>query len=80
MKFTYYPEQIVEALAHVAKETNEDILGGAEAAVSELKGICENPYNRESFRDLYKLLMKVTDRINQNLVREQKGDKRNERA
>lgn len=60
MKFEYYPEDIAAALAKLAEETDPEIIGNAGGALYDLKAICENPYNAKYYRDLYRLLERVT--------------------
>lgn len=66
MKFEYFPADIVNALASVASETDPEILENATGAIYDLKAICENPYNSDYYKDLYRLLEKVTDKIENN--------------
>ena len=59
MKFEYFPNEIAEALAKLAGETDPEIIGNAGGALYDLKAICENPYNMKYYRDLYRLLERV---------------------
>ena len=61
----YYPDEIAEAFCNYARENNGyDPDGQAEENCREalyyLHAICENEYNKDYFRTLYKILAKVT--------------------
>lgn len=56
MKFEYYPEEIAVEIAHKAGEDGENILSECVEALEYLKALCENEYNRDCFRALYRVL------------------------
>ena len=64
MTFEYYPDDIATALINAANfpapyppEATKDI----EEAICHLKAICENEYNADYFRKLYRLLESIAD-------------------
>lgn len=60
MTFDYFPADIASALAIIAGITDGDMIDSIAGALYNLKAICENRYNAESYRDLYRILEKVT--------------------
>lgn len=63
MNFEYYPDEITEALASAANENSAKAIQGATEALYQLKAICENQYNGDRWRDLYRLLEKAAGNI-----------------
>lgn len=63
MKIECYPDEIAEALASVANENSAEAIQGATEALYQLKAICENQYNSDCWRDLYRLLEKAAGNI-----------------
>lgn len=62
MKFEYFPGDIAAALAKIGGETDPEIIENAIGALYDLKAICENKYNKDYYRDFYRLLEKVTEK------------------
>ena len=60
MAFDYFPDDIAAALARIAGITDGDTIDSITGALYNLKAICENRYNAEFYRDLYRILEKVT--------------------
>lgn len=60
MTFNYFPADIAAALAGIAGITDGDTIDNITAALYNLKAICENRYNAEFYRDLYRTLERVT--------------------
>ena len=62
-----YPQEIAEALYEQAKDMNymdyedekEEVLEDLEYALYVLKAICENEYNKECYRTLYRILERI---------------------
>lgn len=61
MKFEYYPQDIAAALAEIAKETDPEIIENITGALYDLKAICENRYNKDYYRDMWRVLEKVAE-------------------
>lgn len=60
MRFEYFPADIAAALAEIAGMTDGETIENIIGALYDLKAICENRYNAEYYRDLYRVLEKVT--------------------
>lgn len=60
MRFEYYPEDIADAIAPKAGEDGEKNLAEVVEALCDLKALCENENNRDSWRALYRMLEKLT--------------------
>ena len=60
MRFEYFPADIAAALAEIAGMTDGETIENITGALYDLKAICENRYNAEYYRDLYRVLEKVT--------------------
>ena len=66
-KVEKYPQEIAEALYEQAKDMDymdyenekEEVLADLEKALYTLKSTCENPYNKECFRTLYRILERI---------------------
>ena len=56
----YCAEDIAKALCHYAVE-EEECIKDVEKAVENLRAICENEYNSDYYRTLWKVLQKLTD-------------------
>lgn len=56
MKFEYYPEEIAVEIARKAGEADEKDIAELVEALEYLKAVCENEYNRDCFRALYRVL------------------------
>ena len=56
----YCPEQIVDEIAEKLGETEEKNLSECVEAMAYLEALCENEYNRDCFRTLYRMLEKLT--------------------
>jgi hypothetical protein len=63
MKFSYEPYDIVLALCGYVGQTSQEAMENATDALYHLKTICENKYNNECFRYMYKLLEQVTEKM-----------------
>lgn len=63
MKFEYYPEDIANSICDYIKETDPKKIDGTIEALVHLQAICENEYNHEYFRDFYKVLEALTDKL-----------------
>lgn len=63
MKFEYFPDEIITALAKIGKIENSDLIENAIGGLYDLKAICENKYNSDYYRDTYKFLEIVTKKI-----------------
>ena len=57
--YGYSSEEIAAALGKAAGLEGTDLADSAEKALYRLKGICENPMNDDSYRDLWNLLERV---------------------
>lgn len=57
--YGYSSEEITAVLAKAAGLEGTDLADSAEKALYRLKGICENPMNDDSYRDLWNLLERV---------------------
>ena len=60
MKFEYWPEDIASEIARKAGEDNGKNIAACEEALYDLKAICENEYNGDAWRALYRMLEKLT--------------------
>lgn len=60
MEFEYCPEQIVDEIAEKLGEADEKVLAECVEAMVYLEALCENEYNRDCFRTLYRMLEKLT--------------------
>lgn len=61
MNFYYSPEEIKNCLCDLSDFETETIIGcEVEKALYNLKCICENEYNDESYRIFYRILEDVT--------------------
>lgn len=62
-----YPQEIAEALYEQAKDMDymdyedekEEVLADLENALYNLKAICENEYNKNCYRTLYRILERI---------------------
>ena len=61
MKFEYFPDEIATALCEYTNVTDKEIYDNCIGALYDLKAICENRYNAEYFRDMYKVLEKFVE-------------------
>lgn len=65
----YYPDEISESLCNLAKKRKGYMPDGQDyedcmEALYQLKAACENEYNKDYYRTLYKILAKVTYVLN----------------
>jgi len=60
MRIECYPEEIAAEIARKAGEDNGKNIAACEEALYDLKTICENEYNRDTWRALYRMLEKLT--------------------
>jgi len=59
----YYPDEIAETLCKLAFEyPGDDTIHEVEEALYQLKATAENPYNRDYYRILYRVLEKIAER------------------
>ena len=56
MKFKYFPDEIATALCKYTNTTDKETYENCVGALYDLKAICENRYNAEYFRDMYRVL------------------------
>ncbi len=61
MQFKYYPWDIAATLVEIGGGNNETV-DGLTNALYHIKAICENEYNSEHWRTLYKTLEEITRR------------------
>lgn len=61
MKFKYFPDEITTALCEYANITDKETYDNCIGALFHLKVICENRYNAEYFRDMYRVLEKFVE-------------------
>lgn len=56
MIIEYYPEDIAAEFARKVGEDNGKNIAACEEALYDLKTLCENKYNRDTWRALYRML------------------------
>lgn len=61
MKFEYFPDEIAIALCEYTHITDKEIYDNCIGALYDLKAICENRYNAEYFRNMYRVLEKFVE-------------------
>ena len=61
MNFKYFPDEIATALCEYANITDKETYDNCIGALYNLKAICENRYNAEYFRDMYKKIKKFVE-------------------
>lgn len=61
MKFKYFPDEITTALCKYTNTTDKETYENCVGALYDLKAICENRYNAEYFRDMYRVLEKFVE-------------------
>lgn len=61
MRIECYPEEIAAEIARKAGEDNGKNIAACEEALYDLKALCENEYNCDTWRALYRMLEKLTD-------------------
>ena len=61
MKFEYFPDEIATALCEYTNITYKGVYDNCVGALYDLKAICENKYNAEYFRDMYRVLEKFVE-------------------
>lgn len=60
MRIECYPEEIAAGIARKAGEDNGKNVAAREEALYDLKMLCENKDNHDSWRALYRMLEKIT--------------------
>ena len=68
MRFDYYPDEIASAIIKATGENSLDIISGCINALYQLQAICQNEYNSEYYRTFYKMLEKITNIINSDII------------
>ena len=61
MKFEYFTDEIATALCEYTNITDKETYDNCISALYDLKAICENRYNPEYFRDMYRVLEKFVE-------------------
>mgnify|MGYP001074236087 CR=1 FL=1 len=63
MRIEYYPEDIAAEIVRKVGEDNGKNVAACEEALYDLKTLCENEYNHDSWRALYRMLEKLTEEL-----------------
>lgn len=64
MNFRYHPQDIAAMLAKLTGNSEDaDIVTSAKDALYDLHTICQNDLNKDSYRDLYRLLELAADAV-----------------